>query len=402
MTSVANGANPRVLVVGAGPAGLVAALGLREQGLAVRVVDEQAAESKRTYPALLHARTLRILAKLGVSAPLEWRGRAITRLSIYSDGLRRGLLELPSAEPVAPGALTLPQDVLRRALTARLADLGVGVQWQTRVVALEQDAARAKVSLVRRERVESPVPELRPQWLDVHSETCEAELVIGADGVHSSVRQLLGIGWLPRGERRSFAFYDARDERAGDTAHLVIAETLGNAVYPLQGNSSRFSFEVSVGMARAPGARQLGQLLAARLPWYAAKSESFEWSGAADFQLGLASRFGEGRVWLVGDAAHSTLPLGGQSLNVGIHEANELGERMADALGRSTPPSFGPHYSEQRRIEWQRLFGLGPSRPDADRAPDWVKRHIQTLLPSLPASGDDLDDLLDQLHVKSA
>jgi len=106
MTSVASGANPRVLVVGAGPVGLVAALRLREQGLAVRVVDEQAAESKRSYPALLHARTLRILAELGVSAPLEWRGRAITRLSVYGDGLRRLTLQLPSAEPVAPGALT--------------------------------------------------------------------------------------------------------------------------------------------------------------------------------------------------------------------------------------------------------------------------------------------------------
>jgi 2-polyprenyl-6-methoxyphenol hydroxylase-like FAD-dependent oxidoreductase len=105
-----------VLIVGAGPVGLVAAIHLREQGFPVRVIDEQTADSKRTYPVVLHPRTLRILSSLGVSAPLEWRGHAITRLAIYCESERRAVLELPAAGEMSAGAMTLPQDVLRRAL----------------------------------------------------------------------------------------------------------------------------------------------------------------------------------------------------------------------------------------------------------------------------------------------
>jgi 2-polyprenyl-6-methoxyphenol hydroxylase-like FAD-dependent oxidoreductase len=116
----------------------------------------------------------------------------------------------------------------------------------------------------------------------------------------------------------------------------------------------------------------------------------------------MADRFGEGRVWLAGDAAHSTGPLGAQSLNVGISEAHDLAQRIAVHLERGDVANLGVAYATQRRLEWERLFGVAPSVPLTGRAPAWVRRHIAELLPSLPASGDELDDLLDQLHVRSA
>jgi hypothetical protein len=138
------------------------------------------------------------------------------------------------------------------------------------------------------------------------------------------------------------------------------------------------------------------------MPWYGGSTRSFEWSGSAEFHSALVNRFGEGRVWLAGDAAHVTGPLGGQSINVGMHEADDLATRIVHALRDRKFDSVGLHYTQQRHIEWGRLFGTGPSKPDVSRAPDWVKRHIGALLPSLPASGDDLDDLLDQLGVRTA
>ncbi len=76
-------------------------------------------------------------------------------------------------------------------------------------------------------------------------------------------------------------------------------------------------------------------------------------------------------------------------------------ERIARTLDLSAVP-LGRGYAEQRHLEWRRLFGLHPSTPIVARAEDWVKRSIGAMLPSLPATGDDLDDLLDQLHVASA
>jgi 2-polyprenyl-6-methoxyphenol hydroxylase-like FAD-dependent oxidoreductase len=294
--------------------------------------------------------------------------------------------------------------VLRRALLLRLSELGVEIEWKTRLIALEQTGAAVRSQLVRRERVESERLESLPEWFDVESATVDSDFVVAADGVRSAVREQLGIGWTAQGPRQIFAFFDAADDRAGPGAQLVIHEGQGSAVYPLQGNSSRFSFELSVGMPQAPGLTQLRQLLSSRMPWYAADPRAFEWSGSAEFQPALVERFGEGRVWLAGDAAHSTGPLGGQSLNVGVHEAHDLAGRMARGiqLGEPGVPALGVAYSQQRRLEWQVLFGLAPSAPSAPRAPEWVKRNLPLLRQALPAAGDDLDDLLDQLHVRAA
>jgi NADPH-dependent dioxygenase len=393
---------PRVLVVGAGPVGLVAAIRLREQGIDVRVVDALSAGDKHMYPVVLHPRTLRILSALGVTASLEWRGRAVTQLVVYADGQRRVVLELPGAGQVSPGAMTLPQDLLRQALMQRLANLGVDVEWKTRLTALEQDPARVRLTLTRRERVEGRPSQLKPEWIDVVNASLDVDLVIAADGRCSTVRDLLGISMVQRGKREMYAFYDAPDVEAAGNAHLVFSDGTANSVYPLQGEFSRLSFQVGVDAEQPPGQAQLRQLLASRMPWYARDVEGFEWSGSAVFYPSLAERFGEGRVWLAGDAAHSTGPLGGQSLNVGMHEAHDLALRMAELVDRPSVGRMGHDYGAQCRLQWQQLFGLGSSMPNVARAPEWVKRNISMLLPSLPAAGDDLDDLLDQLRIRSA
>jgi 2-polyprenyl-6-methoxyphenol hydroxylase-like FAD-dependent oxidoreductase len=400
-TTSRQGRSP-VLVVGAGPVGLVAAIRLREQGVPVRVVDEQTADGKRTYPVVLHPRTLRILSSLGVSAPLEWRGHTITKLAIYCESERRAVLELPAAGEMSTGAMTLPQDVLRQALMKRLSDLGSEVEWKTKLVSIAQDDARVEAGLVRRELVEGASRGTGVQWLDLETEQLATPFVIGADGCHSNVRRQLGIELVRMGKRQMYVFYDAADQRATDEAQLVVGEAGGNSVYPLQNDVSRFTFQVGVEVTPAPGLAQLQQLLGSRMPWYAKEASHLEWSGNAEFNPALAARLGEGRVWLAGDAAHSTGPLGGQSLNVGMHEAHDLAGRIASRLESPAAVPFGADYTTQRRLEWQRLFGVGPSLPLMPRAPDWVKRNMPNLLPSLPAAGDDLDDLLEQLRVGTA
>jgi 2-polyprenyl-6-methoxyphenol hydroxylase-like FAD-dependent oxidoreductase len=381
--------------------GLAAAITLRQQGIRVRVVDEHSAEAKRTHPVLLHPQTLRVLAALGVSEPLAWSGRFIKHLAVYADNLRRVVLDLPSAEEVAPGAMTMPQDVLRRLLTLRLSKLGVEVEWQTRLVSLEQEADAVRVALVRRRRVEGLAPELKPEWLDVAAESAEAELVVGADGVASTVRQAMGIEMILHGETESYLFYDAPDPRAGDEAHLVLAAGYGSSVYPLRGGSSRYSFRVATATPQRPGLMELGRLLGERLPWYGAQPAGFEWCGSHDFRPAMASSFGEHRVWLAGDAAHTTGPLGGHSMNVGVQEAHELALRMAESLAEGRG-ALGARYAAGRRLEWNRLLGFGPSAPNLSRVPAWVARSMPQLLSCLPVSGDDLDAVLQQLRLRTA
>jgi 2-polyprenyl-6-methoxyphenol hydroxylase-like FAD-dependent oxidoreductase len=256
------------------------------------------------------------------------------------------------------------------------------------------------VGLVRRDRIEGKAPELKPEWLDVAAATAEAEFVVGADGMGSAVRSALGIEMIEHGQRESYVFYDLADDRAGDEAHLVLKGGYGNSVYPLHGGQSRFSFRVATPTPFQPGPLELGKLLADRLPWYAAHPVSFEWSGSANFRPSLAASFGEGHVWLAGDAAHVTGPLGGQSVNVGLQEADELALRIAESLEAKRGP-LGTAYAAGRRLEWNRLLGFGPSAPCLSHAPAWVSRNMPQLLTALPVSGDDLDDVLEQLRLRT-
>ena len=397
MTAVSTSGDVRtqVLVVGAGPVGLLAALRLREQGIDVRVIEQEGEHRVHSFPVVLHAQSLRLLDDLGLSAALFWRGRAVTRLAVYTEYERRAVLDLPKVRGIAPGLLTLPQDVLRRALTNALMRLGVAIEWNTQLARLEQDERGVRGRLVQSEGNRSPLREVSRR----SSDTFEADYVVGADGYDSTVREALGIALREHGSLTSYAFFDAPTQRAGREAQLAIADDLANAVYPLQDGLSRFSFQLARSLSRTPDSEMLRELLGSRLPWYGDQAGSCTWSGIAEFRRALVDSFGRGRVWLAGEAAHLTGPLGVQSLNLGLDEANELSLRMADALRHPEREAFGPDYDARRSLQWRELLGLEERAAPSGRSPDWTRRNLQRLISSLPASDSDLDDLLEQLRL---
>jgi 2-polyprenyl-6-methoxyphenol hydroxylase-like FAD-dependent oxidoreductase len=379
----------QVLVVGAGPVGLLAALRLKEQGIDVRVIDQGDEQNAHSFPVVLHPRSLRLLRDLGLLPALFWRGRPVTRLAIYTDYERRAVLDLPKVQGVAPGLLTLPRDVLRQTLTNALLRLGVSIEWNTRLTTLAQGLDGVSGRLVRRASSEEGSRVI----------LFEADYLIGADGYESTVREQLDISLRQHGPLTSYVFFDAATQRAGSEAQLALSEGLLNAVYPLQDGVSRFSFQVESALERAPDNDLLRELMASRMPWYSPEVAPCTWSGVAEFRSALVERFGLGRIWLTGDAAHLTGPLGVHSLNVGLDEANELALRMVEALRNPAHSDFGADYDAHRGVQWRELLGIEERASLSSRSPDWARRNLRSLLPCLPASDLDLDDLLDQLRV---
>ncbi|HXK16203.1 MAG TPA: NAD(P)/FAD-dependent oxidoreductase [Polyangiaceae bacterium] len=386
----------QVIVVGAGPVGLLAALRLRDQGIDVRIVEQHGEQGTQTFPVVLHPGSLRILGSLGLTEALYWRGRPINQLAIYTEGERRAVLDLPKAAGISPGALTLPQDVLRKALANALAVRGVDVEYGTRLVRLEQSADTVRGWLERAGSGSS----LTLATSSAHGVGgFEADYVIGADGYDSRVRTALGIELVEHGSLQSYAFFDALTRRAGVEAQLALSEESSNAVYPVQGGLARFSFQIARSLDEAPDVEALRELIASRLPWYAERIETLEWSAVAEFRHALVERFGVGRVWLAGEAAHLTGPLGVQSLNIGLDEASELGLRIGDALRHPSHAPFGDELDRKRRQQWRQLLGLEERAALGGRSPEWAWRHLGRLMSCLPASGSDLDDLLAQLRL---
>jgi 2-polyprenyl-6-methoxyphenol hydroxylase-like FAD-dependent oxidoreductase len=394
MVMGSNDARTQVLVVGAGPVGLVAALRLRRRGIDVRVVDRRSEPRAQSYPAVLHAQSQRLLSELGLAPALFWQGHTVTRLAVYTEHERRVVLDLPSVSGKDGGVLTVPHDVLGTALLNELGEAGVAVEWDARVSTLEQGEKTIRGCLVH--------GATRPgaTRAAAYSSTFEADFVIGADGYDSTVRSALGIELVQHGPLQTFAFFDSAHYSTGSEAQLSISNDFANSIYPLQGRLSRFSFQLGHGLDMEPGSSSLRELLLARTPWYPADATAFEWGGVVELRRALAARFGHGRAWLAGDAAHLTGPLGVQSLNVGLREASELSEHMADALLRSVCPDLEKAFGAKRMQQWALLLGLTERATVSTRSPDWARRHAATLISCLPAADADLDALLAQLRLE--
>ncbi|HMB68873.1 MAG TPA: FAD-dependent monooxygenase, partial [bacterium] len=144
----------------------------------------------------------------------------------------------------------------------------------------------------------------------------------------------------------------------------------------------------------------LAEFLEDRAPWYRGGRTPIYWAALARFERRLASGFGHGAAWLVGDAAHLAGPVGVHSMNVGMREAHDLSTRIADVLAGSAWTEVLDRWAEERRAEWQELLGVERDvtvRPDAA---DWVKQHRTGILECLPASGADLRALARQLGLE--
>ncbi|HYQ42192.1 MAG TPA: NAD(P)/FAD-dependent oxidoreductase [Polyangiaceae bacterium] len=380
----------QVLVVGAGPVGLMTALHLKRQGFDVKVVEQSEPESVHSFAVVLHPRTVEMLAELGLAEPLRWQGQSFKRISVFANSERRALLTLPVDGAFADGGLTLPQDVLRRVLEGALRTAGVLVEYGRRLASLQQCGDEVHAWLVNPHGPSS----------DHANETkVISSFLIGADGFQSAVRARLGIAMSKLEKERPFAFFDVpHADSTGASAEFAFGEYAA-ALYPLRGGSTRYSFELPHMPTHALGVGELGELRHSRMPWHAHRLDSIDWSGLRSFQPALAERFGRGRVWLVGDACHVANPIGAQSLNVGLREARELVEAVVECLRGRDLEHISKGYAEQRRLEWRRLLAIGDKPSFSTRTPAWAVQHFEQLLSCLPASRDDLDDLLEQLGI---
>lgn len=379
--------------------GLTAALTLASQGFAVRVVDREQAHPLRPFPVLLHAASLRILEVLRACNTEDWRGRLVTQLSVSSSGNDEASLDLSRAADARGGVLVLPQGILLQTLTQLLARCGVAVEWNSDLLALQQ----GEYTVLARVRQSSHAHKVLFPRQQAPSElrSIVADYVIGADGYHSTVRSSLSLKLLPHGPLETFAFFEAATEQPLPSARLELQEGAASSVYPIQGNRVRFCFQTALSLHRTPDLRQLKELVASHLPGYRGAPTECDHSGLVEFRRALAPHFGAGRVWLAGEAAHTTGPLGAHSINIGMREAGQLALAIGEALRQPSRDSFGDGYDAARLQEWRELLGLLPWA-SRESPPHSVEPDQLRIIPCLPASGGDLNELLAQRAQRTA
>jgi 2-polyprenyl-6-methoxyphenol hydroxylase-like FAD-dependent oxidoreductase len=410
-----------VLVVGAGPVGLLTAILLAKEGIEVSIIDEQWRSTVHSYACALHAESLRLLQELDLTTELLKFGRALKTVAFYEGKSRQAEVDLSRSPTGQPFLLVVPQSAFEGLLEETLRrNWGIEVQWNHRLVDLRPEDSAVVASI---DRIGGTAKgHIVPRWEWVVEKNCEskARFVVGADGHHSFVRERLGIECGKVGVPEVFAVYEyASGQDAAQELRVVVDEATTSVLWPLPGNRCRWSFQMAPAQLSAEFPvkerrpvrvcqesldqvikARMARLVSERAPWFQGDIGELEWAIAVRFEPQYAPHFGHDRCWLVGDAAHQTGPVGMQSMNVGFREASQLARSLKQILRAKASLEKLTEYGSACRREWERLLNLNGTLRANQNATAWTRKHAGKLLPCLPASSDDLQLLLGQLGLE--
>lgn len=327
-----------VLVVGAGPAGLTLAVTLAQLGISHVIIDTKPSAAPGSKAAAIQPRTLEYLDRVGVAEAL------------IEDGLRgggfavvdrdRSLMRM-SYDTVAspfPFLLLIGQQQTEVRLAERLEALGGHVHRQATLLDLHDEFPGTAATIVDAEGL-------------VHAVT--ARYVAGCDGVHSTARRLAGIDFPGEAPPALFALADIVVEAAGpadlDTTFSLSPHGM-LITSPLPANQVRVVASVPDGTP-APDAAAVAELLSSRGGGWirSARVESVASASAYRVQQRVAATLRKGNVFLLGDAAHTHSPAGGQGMNTGIQDAANLGWKLHHVLTERAAAELLDSYDAERR-----------------------------------------------------
>lgn len=306
-----------VLIVGAGPTGLTLAVALAAQGVATVVIDAQAEGANTSRAAVVHARTLEVVEPLGVSDRLVALGLQAGRFTIRDRDRILVPIEFGGLLSRYPYTLMVSQAVTESVLLERARELGVVVRRPCALVGSSQDEEGVVATLSDGSQV-------------------RARFLVGADGMHSLVREQAGIGFDGGTYAESFVLADVRLEanEAVPLREVILFFSPAGLVVvaPLPDGVHRIVATVE-DAPEQPNAAYVQALLDARGPQAVrAVVREVLWGSRFRVHHRVAQAYRSRRVLLAGDAAHVHSPAGGQGMNVGMQDAIALAEALIGAL----------------------------------------------------------------------
>ena len=336
----------QVLITGAGPTGLVLAIWLGRLGVRVRIVDQTAEAGTTSRALVIHARTLEFYRQVGLAEATVERALEMTSVNLWAKGKKAAHVvfgALGQGLSPFPYMLIFPQDEHERLLIEHLAKHGVQVERRTQLLSFEDSGSRVLARLRRPDGTE---------------EACEAAYLAGCDGARSTVREVLGAGFL--GGTYFHLFYVADVQASGPVMNGELNAALDDtdflAVFPMKG----------AGRARLIGiVRQAAEAEPEEVSWddvtkgvigrLGITVEQVNWFSTYRVHHRVADRFRRGRAFLLGDAAHIHSPVGGQGMNTGIGDAVNLAWKLAAVLHGRAEPALLDTYEPERIAFARRL-----------------------------------------------
>jgi 2-polyprenyl-6-methoxyphenol hydroxylase-like FAD-dependent oxidoreductase len=337
-----------VLVVGAGPTGLMLANQLARHGVTPLIIDRHSGPAQQSRAMAVHARTLEIYSKLGVADNAIAKGAIGTAANMWTNNrlsARIPLGEIGKGKSPYPFVLMLGQDENERILGDKLKTLGVDVHWNTELIALSQQPGNVEATL---------------KLPDGKTKTIKVKWVGGCDGSRSIVRESNRITFP--GAAYEHVFFVADTEATGSMIagelNVFLLPDGFHLFFPMKGrnrwrvigilpeklrNRNDLTFEEVV-----PALRQEA---GANLTFH-----ECAWFSTYRIYHRAASRFRDRRCFLLGDAAHIHSPMGAQGMNTGLQDAYNLAWKLAFVSKGLAAEKLLDSYEEERLPVARRLL----------------------------------------------
>lgn len=380
-----------VLIAGAGPIGLTAAIELTRRGIDCQIVDPLPEPPQYAKAVGVQPRTLEVFEQMGVLRPILDAAIPMRGQLVYVNGERVAQMDITVPPDLPFGFVLIPQYATERVLREELSLRGVQVLRGVRLAGFSQDDDGVTATLAT----------------ETGEQTLRADYLVGADGAHSTVRKGLGLTFEGAAFEEQYMLGDVEvdwslpagyalrsmHQTGGKTDDLLVGIPLpGRGRYRMSmlvpdDLSTAASDGVAHGFegGRRPELAHI-QAVLNRLAPEPTTARNLRWSSVFRISHRIVDAYGSGRVFVAGDAAHIHPPTGAQGMNTGIQDAHNLAWKLAVAVSGRAAPALLDSYDAERRPVGEEVVGrtvrsaregIGADSSDADYV---LRREAQLLI----------------------
>ncbi len=329
-----------VLIVGAGPTGLMLAAQLAINDINFRIIDKNAEATKQSRALVIQARTLEILDQLGLVDKFIEKGKVTEGVNSWFNGKQIIHIEMKGFEKNItkfPFVLMLEQSKTEKLLIEFLEKRGVTIERNTELVDFAQYNVGVTVNLRK---------------ADNSNESAEFKYLVGTDGSHSIIREKLGMTFKGSTYPASLYVLDCKadlDQKASEINMFISDKIPFAGFFPMTNERYRV---IGILPGELEGKKEIkfdeinhdfANKLQAKIKLYDPK-----WLAVYHAHHRFAPNFQVGRCFIAGDAAHIHSPVGGQGMNTGIQDAYNLGWKLSLVLHGKAQEKLLSTYSEER------------------------------------------------------
>ncbi|WP_158797989.1 FAD-dependent monooxygenase [Pedobacter sp. L105] len=328
-----------VLIAGAGPTGLTAAMELSRMGIPVRIIDKAQGPSKTSRALAVQSRTIELMGQRGLAKDMLAKGNPVHHTTIYNEKRILGKVNLALIQSRYNFCLLISQAETEGLLRDQVARQGIVIEWATEMTDFTQLAEDNGITAA----IKKP---------DGKTEQFGASYLISAEGAHSIARTKLGLHFEGKTMGQNYALGDLHidGEIPEDEMSVFISKKGFVALFPMTGKRFRMMVTDPENHTKADAPPTIEELqnLYNNVVHLPGRLFDMNWGSRYGINSRMMKTLKVGNVFFGGDSAHIHSPAGGQGMNTGIQDMINLSWKMAFVIKGLAKSELLESYEEER------------------------------------------------------